>query len=119
MGKKILHVDDENEWRAMVATCLQAAGHDVLTANDASEAMAKAEGVELGLIILDLNLAGENGMMLLKFLRHNHPGTPILLYTGTEHDDAQIRAMLKEGADQYLQKGSMDELIITVGGYFV
>jgi DNA-binding response OmpR family regulator len=118
MGKKILHVDDENEWRTMVATCLEAAGYELVTAHDASEAMAKAEGVELGLIILDLNLAGENGMMLLKFLKRNHPDAPILLYTGTPHDDAAIRTMLKEGADQYLQKGAMEELILTVGGYF-
>lgn len=117
MGKKVLFVDDEEEWRVMVGTSLESAGFRVLVAKDASDAMQKAEGAELGLILLDLNLAGENGMMLVKFLKLNYPGVPIVLYTGTDHDDAQVLEMLSCGVHQYLQKGSMEELILNVGAY--
>ena len=117
-SKKILYVDDEADWRAIVATALEAAGFDVCTVKDASEAMAKAEDGSLGLVILDLNLAGENGLMLLKFLRFNHPEVPVLLYTGMAHDDTAVVSMLDQGADQYLPKGSMQELIVAVGAYF-
>lgn len=117
MGKKVLFVDDEEEWRMIVGTSLGSAGFQVLVAKDATDAMQKAEGAELGLILLDLNLGGENGMMLMKFLRLNHPGVPIVLYTGTEHDDAQVLEMLSLGVHQYLQKGSMEELILNVGAY--
>jgi len=117
MGKKVLFVDDEEEWRSMVGMSLGAAGFDVLVAKDGSDAMQLAEGAELGLILLDLNLGGENGMMLMKFLKLNQPGVPIVLYTGTEHDDAQVLEMLKAGAHLYLQKGSMEELILNVGAY--
>jgi DNA-binding response OmpR family regulator len=114
MGKKILFVDDMEEWRSMVGTFLRENGYDVLTASDGSEALAKIEGVRLGLIILDLNLAGESGVMLMRFLKRNHPQVPILLYTGMEHDDGTVRAMLRDGADQYLKKGSMEELLKAV-----
>ena len=117
MGKKVLFVDDEEEWRSMVESSLGSAGFDVLVAKDASDAMRLAEGTELGLILLDLNLAGENGMILVKFLKLNHPGVPILLYAGTEHDDAAVLEMLAAGVHQYLQKGSMEELILNVGAY--
>lgn len=117
MGKKVLFVDDEEEWRSMVESSLRSAGFDVLLACDATEAMQKAEGVDLGLILLDLNLGGENGMMLVKFLKLNHPGVPIVLYTGTEHDDSAVLEMLKGGVHLYLQKGSMEELILNVGAY--
>ena len=114
MEKKILFVDDNKDWRAMVTTALSGAGFEVVTAADASEAMKLANETELRLVILDLNLGGESGLMLMKFIRENHPDLPILLYTGIDHDDGTIAAMLREGADRYLHKGSMDELIETV-----
>jgi DNA-binding response OmpR family regulator len=116
--KKILYVDDEQAWRDMVTEALRAVGHDVLTARDASEAMEQSDGVDLGLIILDLNLAGESGLMLLKFLRRNHPTIPVLLYTGQDHDDEQVKSMLLQGAAQYLRKGTMKELVQAVGRSF-
>jgi two-component system response regulator FlrC len=117
MAKKVLHVDDEEGWRSLVAESLAAAGYDVISAANASEAMTSAEGADLGLIILDLNLGGENGMMLMKFLRHNHPDVPILIYSGLDNDDAAVRQMMGQGVDQYLQKGDLAELIVTVARY--
>ena len=114
MGKKILFVDDEEDWREIVAATLKGVGHEVMTAKDASEAMQLSEGVKLGLIILDLNLAGENGVMLMRFLRRNHPEVPILVYTGMQHDEAAVKSMLLQGAAQYLRKGSMDDLVKAV-----
>jgi len=102
----------------VASAALQGAGYEVVTAQDASEAMEIADGLNLGLIILDLNLAGESGLTFMKYLRHNHPDVPILLFTGMEHDDSTVRAMLDQGADQYLRKGSSEELIVTVGAYF-
>ncbi len=120
MSSKLLFVDDDKSCLETVSSFLRNAGYDVLVAGDATEAMrqAGADDVKLGLIILDLNLAGEDGFMLMKFLKHNHPGVPILLYTGIAHDDPTIRAMLDQGADQYLPKRSLDELLVTVGMYF-
>lgn len=109
--KKILFVDDEEEWRTVVAAALSEIGHEILTAADASEAMRLMEGVSLGLIILDLNLAGESGLTLMKYLRHNQPGVPVLLYTGLEHDEGTVEAMRQAGADQYLRKGPMEDLV--------
>jgi DNA-binding response OmpR family regulator len=114
VGKKILFVDDEADWREVVASTLKGVGHDVITAKDASEAMKSSEGVKLGLIILDLDLAGESGVMLMRFLRRNYPEVPILIYTGMEHDEVAVKTMLMQGASQYLRKGSMDELIKAV-----
>jgi DNA-binding response OmpR family regulator len=114
MSKKILFVDDDKDWRSVVSTTLKGVGHDVLTARDATEAMAQAEGTDLGLIILDLDLAGESGLLLMKFLRKNHPGVPVVLYTGLDHDEETVKHMLMQGAHQYLKKGKMEELVAAV-----
>lgn len=117
MGSKILFVDDDPAWRDAVTIALQEAGYDVLIAKDASEAMQHGENGALGLIILDLNLAGESGLTLMKYLRHNCPGVPILIFTGLDHDDSTVQAMLEDGADQYLHKSGVAELVVIVGSY--
>ena len=114
MGKKILFVDDDKEWRFMVATWLGDAGYEVLTAADATEALNMREGTDLGLIILDLDLAGENGVVLMRFMKQNHPDVPIILFTGLSHDDDAILGMLQQGAYQYVRKGPQADLVRAV-----
>jgi DNA-binding response OmpR family regulator len=118
MAKTVLYVDDDEKWRQLVSKSFAAAGHDVIIAKDASEGMSKADGADLGLIILDLDLSGESGLALMKFLKWNHPGVPVLLLGDQEQDDNTVRAMLKEGADQYIAKNSIEELLVTAGMYF-
>ena len=114
MGKKILLVDDDGECRSMVAGVLKRTAYEVVAAKDATEALAMAEGTDLGLIILDLNLNGENGQVLMKFLKRNHPEVPILIYTALDHQEDEVQALLQQGASQYLRKGSSDELVKAV-----
>ena len=65
-------------------------------------------------IVLDLNLAGENGLLLMEFLKQKHPGVPILVYTGMANDSSTIQGIIKQGAQKYLRKGSMAELCDTI-----
>jgi len=114
MAKTVLFVDDENDWRFMASTSLEEAGFRVLTAASGTEALLVSNGVRLNAIVLDINLAGENGIVFMEFLKRNHPGVPVLLYTAMDHDPAAIEAMLKKGAHQYLRKGSMQSLLAAV-----
>src|SRR5215813_8189761 len=105
MGQRILCVDDEKDWRAVVEITLRDAGYHVVTAADATEAMDKAENFRPQLLILDLNLAGENGMMLMKFMKGNNPDLKVIIYTGTEQDGETIMKSLEQGVHSYLRKG--------------
>jgi CheY-like chemotaxis protein len=84
--KKILIVEDEKPLCDVIIAALAEAGFDVLAATDASEAMLQAENPALNLIIVDEDLAGESGIMLTKFLRHNHPDMPTMIYTNQDHE---------------------------------
>ena len=114
--KRVLFVDDEGDWRFVAGTCLEDAGFEVMTAKDAAEALRRMETLKLDGIVLDVNLAGENGLLLMEFLKQKHPGVPILIYSGMDHDSAAIQTMLKQGARHYLRKGSMADLCNTLKG---
>jgi len=114
--KTVLFVDDEGDWRFVAGECLRDAGFNILTAKDEAEALRRMETVKLDAIILDLNLAGQNGLLLMELLKQKHPGVPILIYTGMDNTDGAITEMLKGGAKKYLRKGSMAELCETLKG---
>jgi DNA-binding NtrC family response regulator len=111
MARTVLFVDDENDWRFMAPSYLEEFGFKVITARSGTEALMVSNGVRLSVIVLDINLAGENGLVFMEFLKRNHPGVPVLLYTGMEHDKSEIADMLKRGAHQYLRKSSMKDLL--------
>jgi len=111
--KRILFVEDEGDWRSVAGSCLEDAGFEVATAKDLSQALQLLETKPDG-IVLDLNLSGENGLLLIDFLKQRHPTVPILIYTGYQHDEEAIQTMLKQGARKYLRKGPMTELCETL-----
>ena len=115
MPGTILFVDDEIEMCSMVSNLFEHRGHKVLTAENADVALALADGIPLKAMILDVNLAGEDGFKLMSFLHRNNPEVPIIIYTGMEHDEAEVQRALKDGARLYLRKGGpLDELVRAV-----
>ncbi len=112
--KTVLFVDDEGDWRLVAGECVRDAVFNIVTAKDEAEALRRMETVRLDGIVLDLNLAGQNGLLLMELLKQRHPGVPILIYTGMDHNNSAITEMLKSGAKKYLRKGSMAELCDTL-----
>src|SRR5271169_1026915 len=105
MPGKILFVDDEIEMGFMVSNLLKLRGFDVVTAENAMMALELSDGMPLNLIILDINLAGEDGFQLMTYLKRNHPEVPIIIYSGMDHDEATVQKALSQGATQYIRKG--------------
>ena len=82
-----------------------------MTAQQARELAGRSE---LSLAILDVNLAGENGLELLSFFQTNYPKVPVIIFTGLSGQDLVARA-LASGASGFMSKGdSLDALFTTV-----
>jgi two-component system phosphate regulon response regulator OmpR len=98
----ILVVDDEPEVRETFAEYLQMRGYRVATA-DSGEAMRRemADG-RFDLILLDLNMPGEDGLSLARHLRHDSDIPIIMVTAATEPVDRVIG--LEIGADDYIGK---------------
>jgi len=111
MGQRILCIDDEKEWREVLEVTLKDAGYHVITAADATEAMAKADQFRPHLLIVDLNLAGENGLIFMRFMKENNPDVKVMIYTGMEEDGETIMKTLESGVHSYLRKGPPADLL--------
>ncbi len=115
MIRKILYVDDDVESRIMVADYLRNLGHEVVTVEEAGDALSAARENPLAAMILDVNLIGLDGPELMKLLRREHPGVPVILYSGMNPDDEKVKRMLADGADRFLSKNEpLEALVKTV-----
>lgn len=103
-------MDDHKDWRDVVTATFQDAGYESLTAENATPALLLAEGVKLGLTILDPDLDGEDGLALMKFFKANQPDVAIILCSGLGHDNDATLEMLRQGAHQYVRKGPLEDL---------
>jgi DNA-binding response OmpR family regulator len=113
-GPVVLVVDDEPELRSLLAEYFGRHGFTVRTAADAAEARREVTSRAPALAILDINMPGENGLSLARWMRETQPGIGlVMLATAGESIDRIIG--LELGADDYLPKPfEMRELLARV-----
>jgi two-component system, NarL family, invasion response regulator UvrY len=123
---RILIVDDH----AMVRRGLRALLTDELhgaafgEAADAAQAVEQLRKSPWDIALLDITLPGKSGLDLLKELKAEWPGLPVLVLSGLKEDQFAVR-VLKAGAGGYMTKESApDELAkavrkVLAGGRYV
>ena len=99
---RVLVVDDDPSVRAMLAEYLGGHGYEVVQA-DRGTAMREAVEASLpDVVLLDLNLPGEDGLSLARFLRERFD-VGIIIVTGATGVADRV-AGLEIGADDYVMK---------------
>lgn len=99
---KILVVDDDRDIRSLLADYLELNGYATLTAADGSAMWAALNQHKFDLIVLDLNMPGDDGLTLCRNLRAKSSMPVIMLTARSEPLDRIIG--LEMGADDYLPK---------------
>ena len=102
MGK-ILIVDDEEHIRMLYKETLSRDGHQVITAASGKEALACLEKSEIDLVILDIELEGENGINVLKSIKETKADLPIILNTAYSIYKSDFKTWM---AEDYIVKSS-------------
>ena len=100
---RILHVDDHQDTRLMMAALLQERGYGVLTAGSVGEGLQLAKDIAFDLYILDVRLPDGTGVELCQKLREMRHGIPILYYSAYG-DAAEVESALAICGDAYLKK---------------
>jgi DNA-binding response OmpR family regulator len=103
-GKTILVVDDDADIRIALQTFLQRAGYRVVTAADGNAGLAVAEREAPDLLIVDLMMPHQSGLLVVERLkRGRHDGPRIIMITAKEDGRYQAHAQ-RLGVDAYLRK---------------
>jgi len=103
VSSRVLLVEDEDLVGTMVQLNLEAEGYAVEWIRDGREGLARAEGGDFALILLDIALPSMSGIEVLRELRRRGRGTPVLMLTARAEVAAKVEAF-DLGADDYLTK---------------
>lgn len=100
----ILIVDDDREIRELVGNYLKKNGLRTSIVADGRQMRAFLEANSVDLIVLDIMMPGDDGLLLCRELRAGkHRNTPVLMLTARNDETDRIIG-LEMGADDYLTK---------------
>ena len=133
MPQRILVVEDDERISELVARNLEAVGYECHTAPDGGRALADFARLHPALVVLDLGLAGVDGLEVTRRIRRESD-VPILMMTARSSESDKLLG-LEIGADDYVTKpfstaelvarvrallrrssGSLTERVIETGG---
>jgi len=100
---KLLVVDDESNIRLLYSQELSEEGHQVVTAASANEAVEKLAAGDFDLVVLDIKLKNESGLVLLQKIVKERHDMPVILSTAFSCYKDDFSAWLAEG---YVVKSS-------------
>ncbi len=101
----LLVVDDDARLRDLLRRFLSESGFRVTVAGDAAEARANLASFAFDLVVLDVMMPGDSGLVLTHELRAGRraPRLPVLLLTAMAESEDRVNG-LEQGADDYLAK---------------
>jgi len=100
---RVLVVDDELEFRKVLAEYLEDRGFDVIEAQDGEEALLRVPDFHPHIVLMDVMMAGMGGVEALKRIKAAAPETCVIMVTAVEDIDS-ARGALALGASDYVTK---------------
>jgi len=114
MGKRVLVVDDERGVREALRQVLEYEGLDVATANSGDEALKLTADFQPHLVLLDVKMAGMDGLQTLAHLREADGGLPVVMISGHGSIQTAVEAT-QLGAYDFLEKPlDTDRILLTL-----
>ena len=103
---RILHVDDEPDFRGLIENFLERAIDEVAieSVSTADEGLDRLAEREFDCIVSDYDMPGTNGIEYLEAVREHHQHLPFILFTGKGSETVASDA-ISAGVTDYLQKG--------------
>ena len=111
MSRRVLVVDDERNIRAMLEQMLVLADYEVHCVESGEEALECARSGDFDLALLDVQMAGLDGIETLRRLLALNPDLQVILLTGQATIRTGVEA-IKEGAVEFLEKPARLEALL-------
>ncbi|MCF2514533.1 response regulator transcription factor [Sphingomonas sp. G124] len=102
-GKLVHLVDDDESVRRSVGFMLKTSGYRVKSYESGTELLKDVKALEAGCILLDIRMAGMDGLEVQQALRDQGVILPVIIMTGHGDVPLSVRAM-KAGAIDFIEK---------------
>jgi DNA-binding NtrC family response regulator len=109
-----LVADDDPDIREILTDTLGSVGAKVITAMDGRECLQRVEADNPDVLLLDIEMPGENGLEVLKEVRRRQSNTTVIMITAYGSIDRAVDAM-KQGAFDFITKPfDLDHIMMVV-----
>ena len=110
---KVYVVDDDEAMRHSLKFLLGSADFEVTLFDSAQAFLAALSALEFGCVVSDVRMPGIDGIEMLRRLKAQHCGFPVIIMTGHGDVPLAVEAM-KLGAVDFLEKPFDDNLLIAM-----
>jgi len=110
----ILIVDDEKNYLVILEALLAPEGYEIITENNAANALRIIRDTDLDLVITDMKMPGKDGMELLEEAKKIDPELPVIIMTAYGTIEKAVEAMKKRAYDYITKPFRNEELKLTV-----
>ena len=110
----ILIVDDEKNYLVVLEELLGPEGYEIITTDNANNALRLIEESDLDLVITDMKMPGMNGMNLLEDAKRINSDLPIIIMTAYGTIEMAVEAMKKHAYDYIEKPFKNEQLKLTV-----
>jgi DNA-binding response OmpR family regulator len=115
VSPRILFVDDDAHMRDILSLYLGDNGIEVMAVATGQRARELFCQVPFGLSILDLNLASEDCLDMLNFIKGKDSKHPVIIFTGVDDDELFLKKALVGCADAVVRKmSSLASLLVEI-----
>jgi CheY-like chemotaxis protein len=109
--RSVLVVDDDEDWRILIADALSGAGFAVSTASDGRAGLACLRRVRPDVVVTDVEMPFMDGRELLARVRSSDPDLPVVVLTAS---DASNEALFFPGAFRVIRKPATTDAVVCV-----
>ncbi|MGF1726717.1 sigma-54-dependent transcriptional regulator [Photobacterium nomapromontoriensis] len=110
---RVLVVEDDEGLREALVDTLALAGYQWLEAESAEHALLILKSQSVDIVVTDVQMAGMDGLGLLRSIKQHWPKLPVLLMTAYANIEDAVSAM-KEGAVDYMAKPFAPEVLLNM-----
>jgi two-component system NtrC family response regulator len=110
----ILIVDDEKNYLVVLEALLGNEGYEIITADNAVDALRLIGDSELDLVITDIKMPGMNGMDLLAAAKKINNEMPVIMMTAYGTIEMAVEAMKKDAYDYITKPFQNENLKLTI-----
>ncbi len=113
-SRKVLVVDDDTDFLALMRTWLGGEGFEVITAESGAQALSKLAASQPRVVVTDLLMEGMSGLDLLSEIHKENPLLPVIMLSGQAQIPDAVKAMHLGSAAFLTKPVDRGELVASV-----